>query len=114
MNRFSVLLIILLFGVCIFLPTSLMADQYFPPTSSQRHFTAILNGLPGVVKIDWKTPVSMWVKVSSKAVGSPPSSEKAYTLAHILAQRGRTALYQPFCVHIYVKNDQEIGRDCVY
>ena len=56
----------------------------------------------------------MWIKVSSKAVGNPPSRDKAASLADILAERGRTALYQPFCVHIYVKNRKEIGMDCVY
>jgi len=90
------------------------SNKYFPPTASQKHFTAIVNGLPGVVDARWKTPVSLWVKVSSKAVGSPPNQAKAQGLANILADRGRTALFQPFCVHIYIKKEQELSKDCVY
>ena len=93
---------------------SLSAEQYFPLTASQKHFTSIIKQLPGVVTTDWKTPVSLWVKVSSKAVGSPPDSEKADSLARILADRGRTALYQPFCVHIYQRAEKELGSQCVY
>ena len=90
------------------------SSQYFPPTPSQKHFTAIVNGLPGVVNASWDTPVSLWVKVSSKAVGSPPNTTKANTLAGILADRGRTALFQPFCVHIYQNRNKVLGSRCVY
>jgi len=112
MNKFLslTLLLILVFGFSV----NSYSNQYFPPTASQKHFTAILNGLPGVVTAVWDTPVSLWVKVSSKAVGSPPSQKKADALAEILADRGRTALFQPFCVHIYQKRDQVLGSKCVY
>lgn len=113
MKKFGISLILFIV-ISLFISSVSYADQYFPPTPSQKHFTAIVNGLPGVVNADWRTPISMWVKVSSKAVGSPPDSQKAYTLAHILAERGRTALYQPFCVHIYTGSNNEIGSDCVY
>lgn len=93
---------------------SLRAEQYFPLTASQKHFTSIVGQLPGVINTDWRTPVSLWVKVSSKAVGSPPSAEKADKLAGILADRGKTALYQPFCVHIYQSSSKELGSQCVY
>jgi len=94
--------------------STLRAEEYFPMTPSQKHFTAIISQLPGVVGTDWKSPVSLWVKVSSKAVGSPANKDKADTLARILADRGRTALYQPFCVHIYQNKDSELGSQCVY
>ena len=112
MNKFLAVLTFLI--ILLSFSTVAHADQYFPPTPSQKHFTAIVGGLPGVVSIDWRSPVSMWVKVSSKAVGSPPNQEKANSLASILAERGRTALYQPFCVHIYMNKGQELSRDCVY
>ena len=104
------ILLMLVFGFSI----NSYSSQYFPPTASQKHFTAIVNGLPGVVLAAWDTPVSLWVKVSSKAVGSPPNQNKADTLAGILADRGRTALFQPFCVHIYQKRDNVLGSKCVY
>ena len=113
MDKISKFIVIALIGA--FTTASLsFAEEFFPPTASQEHFTHVVNGLPGVVNINWKSPVSMWVKVSSKAVGYPPSPDKASRLANILAERGRTALYQPFCVHIYVKSDDVIGRDCVF
>ena len=83
-------------------------------TPSQKHFTAIIKSLPGVLSVDWNSPVSLWVKASSKAVGSPPDPQVAKTLADILAERGRTALRQPFCVHIYQKQDNELARSCVF
>ncbi len=104
------LLLLLVFGISI----NSYSSPYFPPTASQKHFTAILNGLPSVVNASWDTPVSLWVKVSSKAVGSPPNQNKADALAKILADRGRTALFQPFCVHIYQKKNQVLGSKCVY
>ena len=112
MNKFFTALAF--FIISISFSAAADAEQYFPPTPSQKHFTAIVKGLPGVVSTDWRSPVSLWVKVSSKAVGSPPNQEKANSLSDILAERGRTALYQPFCVHIYIKNDQELSRSCVY
>jgi hypothetical protein len=83
-------------------------------TASQKHFTAIIMSLPGVISADWDSPISLWVKTSSKAVGSPPNPQKAKLLADILADRGRTALRQPFCVHIYQKKDSELASSCVY
>ena len=112
MNRTIIVLSFILIGLSF--NAEATSNKYFPPTASQKHFTAIVNGLPGVVDARWKTPVSLWVKVSSKAVGSPPNQAKAQGLADILADRGRTALFQPFCVHIYIKKEQEIGKDCVY
>ena len=112
MNKF---LVTLTFSIILLsFSAAAHADQYFPPTPSQKHFTNIIGGLPGVVSTDWRSPVSLWVKVSSKAVGSPPNQEKANSLANILAERGRTALYQPFCVHIYMSNGKELSRDCVF
>lgn len=90
------------------------AVDYFPLTPSQKHFTAIVKGLPGVVAADWKTPVSLYVKVNKKAIDSDGNVEKAKTLAGILAERGRTAMFQPYCVHIFQNQGQILGRDCVY
>ena len=112
MNKLLTILTFLIISVSF--NAAAYADQYFPPTPSQKHFTAIVNGLPGVVNASWDTPVSLWVKVSSKAVGSPPNTTKANTLAGILADRGRTALFQPFCVHIYQNRNKVLGSRCVY
>lgn len=89
------------------------ADEY-APTASQKHFTAIIKGLPGVVSTEWESPISLWVKASAKAVGSPPKAEKAKVLSDMLAERGRTALVQPFCVHIYQTKDKVLSRSCAY
>jgi hypothetical protein len=83
-------------------------------TAAQKHFTAIIKGLPGVTGAEWRSPVSFWVKASSKAVGSPPKPQAAKQLADILVQRGRTALRQPFCVHIYQNSANELAKSCVY
>jgi len=83
-------------------------------TAGQKHFTAIVKGLPGVTGAEWKSPVSFWVKASSKAVGSPPKPQAAKQLADILVQRGRTALRQPFCVHIYQDGANELAKSCVF
>lgn len=91
-----------------------LAENYFPLTPSQKHFTAIVKGLPGVVSAEWKTPVSLYVGVNNKAIGSDGNTEKANTLAGILAERGRTAMFQPYCVHIFQKSGEVLGRDCVY
>jgi hypothetical protein len=86
----------------------------YSQTASQKHFTSIIMSLPGVISAKWDSPISLWVKTSSKAVGSPPNSQKAKRLADILAERGRTALRQPFCVHIYQKKESELASSCVY
>lgn len=96
-----------------FVQGSLTAKEY-ESTAAQKHFTAIVKGLPGVVSAEWKSPISLWVKASSKAVGSPPKLEVAKQLADTLAERGRTALRQPFCVHIYQGNSDDLAKSCVY
>lgn len=83
-------------------------------TASQKHFTSIIMSLPGVMSAEWDSPISLWVKTSSKAVGSPPNPQVAKQLADILAERGRTALRQPFCVHIYQNKENELASSCVY
>ena len=95
----------------------LLVESYgseYDLTASQKHFTAIIKSLPGVLSADWDSPISLWVKTSSKAVGSPPNPQVAKQLADILAERGRTAMRQPFCVHIYQKKDNELARSCVF
>ena len=67
MNRTLLLVFFILIGLSFNLEAA--TNKYFPPTASQKHFTAIVNGLPGVVRAEWRSPVSLWVKVSSKAVG---------------------------------------------
>ncbi len=114
MKRLFVTVFLSVVFVTAFLAGVSHAKRYFPLTPSQKHFTAIVKQLPGVTKTEWKTPISLWVTVSSKALGSPPSKKKASTLASILADRGKTALYQPFCVHIYHKHKGELGSECVY
>jgi hypothetical protein len=90
------------------------APEEYALTAAQKHFTAIIKGLPGVTAVEWRSPVSFWVKASSKAVGSPPKPQAAKQLADILVQRGRTALRQPFCVHIYQESANELAKSCMY
>lgn len=112
----SRILSVFLLAAVLLLPfsTDLRADQYFELTPSQKHFTSIIQQLPSVVSTEWRTPVSLWVHASSSGVGSPPSSEKAESLAQLIADRGRTAMYQPFCVHVYRSAGAELGKRCVY
>jgi len=102
----------------------LICNAYYPSTShgageysltpAQKHFTSILRGLPGILNITWESPVSLWIKTSSKAIGSPPNKQKAEELSKILAERGRTALRQPLCVHIYQIKGKELAKSCVF
>ncbi|HZX15053.1 MAG TPA: hypothetical protein VFF49_11715 [Thermodesulfobacteriota bacterium] len=105
---------VIFFAVLIFGFSRYAILEEYDLTASQKHFTAIVRGLPGITSAQWKTPISLWAQVSSKAVGSPPNSAKAQQLADILAERGRTALRQPFCVHIYQGSANELARSCVY
>ncbi|NIP38103.1 MAG: hypothetical protein GWO07_03690 [Candidatus Dadabacteria bacterium] len=89
------------------------ADEY-SLTPAQKHFTSILRGLPGILSVSWESPVSLWIRTSSRAVGSPPNTEKAQNLAKTLAERGKTALRQPLCVHIYQKKSKELAKSCVF
>jgi len=107
-------LFILIISIFIFLFSLDVNAKEYELTPSQYHFTRIINGLPGVVSTTWESPISLYVKASSKAVGSPANPQKAKTLADILALRGRTALRQPFCVHIYQKKGQDLARSCVF
>ena len=108
-----VLLVFVFMFLLFIVGISAHADEY-APTAAQKHFTAIVKGLPGVVSTEWESPVSLWVKASSKAVGSPPKAQQAQQLSNMLAERGRTALMQPFCVYIYQTKDNPLARTCVY
>lgn len=92
---------------------SYSADDY-SLTPAQKHFTSIISGLPGIVSVSWESPVSLWIKVSSRAVGSPPDPKKASDLARTLSDRGMTALRQPLCIHIYQNKKNELAKSCVY
>jgi hypothetical protein len=109
------LFIIAVFFSFLTLSFSRSADsEEYALTAAQKHFAAIVKGLPGVTGVEWRSPVSFWVKASSKAVGSPPKPQAAKQLADILVQRGRTALRQPFCVHIYQEGANELAKSCMY
>ena len=96
-------------------PPAALQGGGFPLTPAQKHFTAIVRGLPGVVHTEWRTPVSLYVGASPAAVGSPPNKRLARTLAETLAERGRTALRQPFCVHIVKgRGGRTLAKSCVY
>jgi len=92
---------------------SYSADEY-SLTPAQIHFTSILKSLPGVTSVTWESPISLWIRVSSSAVGSPPDPAKASELARTLSDRGMTALRQPLCVHIYQNKNTELAKSCVY
>ena len=110
----SVLVIVqLIFMLQLFVDKARAADEY-SLTPAQKHFTSILRGLPGILSVTWETPISLWIKTSSRAVGSPPSIKKAQSLAKTLAERGKTALRQPLCVHIYQKRNKELAKSCVF
>ena len=97
---------VLLFSV--FTLKSVALSQYFPLTPSQAHFTHILTQLKTFKKVEWTSPVSMWVLVS------PSQKGRAQALADTIQQRARDALMQPFCVHIFVKEGQSVARSCVF
>ncbi len=86
----------------------------FELTPSQKHFTAIVKGLPGVLRAEWKSPVTLLVRISSKALGYPPDPAIAKELADVLADRGRTAMRQPFCIHIMDGKNRRLARSCAY
>ncbi len=110
--RLTIIFLVIMFVTS--LSTFSSFSKEYAQTASQKHFTSIIKSLPGVISAEWDSPISLWVKTSSKAVGSPPNPQKAKQLADILADRGRTALRQPFCVHIYQKKDAELASSCVY
>lgn len=103
-------LVIFIFGLT---QGTIPAEEY-APTAAQKHFTAIVKGLPGVVSAEWKSPISLWVRASEETVGSPPDLNKIKLLVDTLAERGRTALRQPFCVHIYQEAAADLAKSCVY
>lgn len=108
----KVLLSAVLFSLS--LPSLLMARD-FGLSPSQKHFTSIVRELPGVGFAEWRSPVSLYVKATSRALGSPPKPELAQRLADMLAERGRTAMRQPFCVHIiHGSSDARIARSCAF
>lgn len=111
--KYANLIMCITFGVIMFSHSSKAQDK-FGLSASQKHFTAIIRTLPGVVYTEWRSPVSLYVKTNSRAVGSPPNVKIAQKLAETLAERGRTALRQPFCVHIYHKKNTRLARSCVH
>ncbi|MCH8029681.1 MAG: hypothetical protein IH874_07105 [Candidatus Dadabacteria bacterium] len=112
MRLFVVVLALATVALYFYGNTAVAADLGLTP--SQKHFTAIIRGLPGVSHTEWKTPISLYVRTTSKAVGYPPKNHVAQKLADALAERGRTALRQPFCVHIMYTKDKRLAKSCVY
>lgn len=91
-----------------FTTSSHALSQYYPLTASQNHFTHIIEQLKTFKKVEWQSPVSMWVQVSSS------QKSRAAELATTIEERARGALMQPFCVHIYVKEGETLARSCVF
>jgi len=113
-TNINVLVIVhLIFLLYVFVDRVDAADE-FSLTPAQKHFTSILRGLPGILSVNWETPISLWIKTSSRAVGSPPNIKIAQSLAKTLAERGKTALRQPLCVHIYQIRNNELAKSCVF
>jgi uncharacterized iron-regulated protein len=83
-------------------------SQYFPLTASQNHFTHIIAQLKTFKKVEWASPVSMWVEVASS------QKARAQELADTIQERARDALMQPFCVHIFATQGQSLARSCVF
>ena len=92
----------------VFTMDSHALSQYFPLTASQNHFTHIISQLKTFRKVEWESPISMWVQVSSS------QKSRAQELAQTIEDRARGALAQPFCVHIYVTPGQSLARSCVF
>jgi hypothetical protein len=92
----------------VFTMNSHALSQYFPLTASQAHFTHIIEQLKTFRTVEWQSPVSMWVQVSSS------QKSRAAELADTIEARARGALMQPFCVHIYVKEGESLARSCVF
>ena len=112
-NTSFLVIVQLIFLLYAFADKANAADEY-SLTPAQKHFTSILRGLPGILSVTWETPISLWIKTSSRAVGSPPNAVKAQSLAKTLAERGKTALRQPLCVHIYQIRNKELAKSCVF
>lgn len=92
----------------VFTMNSHALSQYFPLTASQSHFTHIIEQLKTFRTVEWESPVSMWVQISSS------QKSRAAELADTIEDRARGALAQPFCVHIYVTPGQSLARSCVF
>lgn len=92
----------------LFTMDSFALSQYYPLTASQKHFTHIIEQLRTFRTVEWESPVSMWVKIPSSQSG------RAAELANTIEDRARTALFQPFCVHIYTTKGKALARSCVY
>lgn len=92
----------------VFTVNSHALSQYFPLTASQNHFTHIIEQLKTFRTVEWQSPISMWVQISSS------QKSRAAELANTIEDRARGALAQPFCVHIYVTAGQSLARSCVF
>lgn len=92
----------------VFTVNSHALSQYFPLTASQNHFTHIIEQLKTFRTVEWQSPISMWVQISSS------QKSRAAELANTIEDRARGALAQPFCVHIYVTPGQSLARSCVF
>lgn len=92
----------------VFSMSSHALSSYFPLTPSQNHFTHIISQLKTFRTVEWESPVSMWVQISSS------QKSRAQELADTIQDRARGALMQPFCVHMYVTAGQSLARSCVY
>ena len=92
----------------VFTVSSHALSTYYPLTASQNHFTHIIEQLKTFRKVEWESPISMWVQIPSS------QQSRASELAETIMDRGRDALMQPFCVHIYVKSGQSLARSCVF
>jgi hypothetical protein len=92
----------------VFTLSSHALSSYFPLTPSQDHFTHIISQLKTFRTVEWESPVSMWVQISSS------QKSRAAELANTIEDRARGALMQPFCVHIFVTAGQSLARSCVF
>ena len=92
----------------LFTMDSFALSQYYPLTASQNHFTHIITQLKTFRSVEWESPISMWVQIPSSQSG------RAAELADTIEDRGRSALFQPFCVHIYATKGKELAKSCVY
>ncbi len=100
--------------MCVgFMAAEAEAAPYYKLTPSQKHFTSIILQLKTFRSVEWESPVSMWVRVSSGALGAN-KQQRALELADAIADRARDALHQPVCIHIYAKKGESIARSCVF
>ncbi len=110
MNK-GLILIAFLFLALFFSPFQISRAQEYGLTPGQKHFSSILMETKKARRVEWRTPVSLFLEFSEQSL-APNPAEVAASLADSLAERGKYATRQPLCVHIISGRLGELARAC--